>query len=39
MNSPFPSRPPRLPRQAHDSMLERAERDMFQEGYELADCR
>jgi N-methylhydantoinase A/oxoprolinase/acetone carboxylase beta subunit len=25
-------------RQAHDSMLERAERDMFQEGYELAAC-
>jgi N-methylhydantoinase A/oxoprolinase/acetone carboxylase beta subunit len=24
--------------QAHDSMLERAERDMFQEGYELAAC-
>jgi N-methylhydantoinase A len=25
-------------RQAHGSMLERAERDMFQEGYELAAC-
>ncbi|ABH00355.1 MULTISPECIES: hydantoinase/oxoprolinase family protein [Rhodococcus] len=25
-------------RQAHDSMLARAERDMFQEGYELAAC-
>ena len=25
-------------REAHDSMLERAERDMFQEGYELAAC-
>jgi N-methylhydantoinase A len=25
-------------RQAHDSMLKRAERDMFQEGYELSAC-
>ncbi len=25
-------------RQTHDSLLQRAERDMFQEGYSLADC-
>jgi N-methylhydantoinase A len=34
----LPERTAEAARHAHDTMLERAERDMFQEGYELAAC-